>query len=556
MRHELSDPLIEPFLPQGQRSDGPEGVWMRAFVQARLAVLALGLVLLPLLLIAPDLAAHVMPVLLAVAASAAAGLTGLRYRRPAEAIALSAGALLILAAGPWQSAMSAAAAMMVLAGLAVDWAAAPRAVRQTPWLIAALAVIGLVFVVDAVLSRPDPASLLPALALLVAPVVTLLLAAEAHADHLQERQSAPEVAAPALASVLAAEQTAVLVMDRGAHVIDQTIAAHRLLGEPVNGLAGREFVDRVLIADRPLFLKALSDAIVDGRPATLGLRVAVGDGPAGRRAPPDFLAVDVTIAPGPHRETAGVALRAAAADSDTAREREQRDDLCAALSHEVRTPMNAILGFSAILANPATQPDNRETVAEYARMIHASANNAFAVSQALADLVRLENPGFVLAPEPVDVLALVSGLMSAHAGRAGRGKASHSFACDDSAVDAWADPQALRMLFSNIIEGVASTGGDNPHLACRLTRTDGRIEFVATGAPVGADSGAQRHEACLGLVEILSRRLARLMGGDLGVSSNAGAVVIRVALPLAEGVTRLPGRAAQPFSPVSLRKSA
>lgn len=556
MRNELSDPFIEPFLPQGQLPEGAEGVWMRAFVQARLAVLALGLVLLPLLLIAPDLAAHVMPVLLAVAASAAAGLTGLRYRNPAEAIALSAAALLILAAGPWQPAIPAAAATMALAGLVVDWAGAPRPVRRTPWLIAVLAFVGLVFVGDMVLSRPDPAALLPALALLVAPVVTVLLATEAHADRHQERQSMPETPLPAPASVLAAEQTAVLVMDRGAHVIDQTIAAHRLLGEPINGLAGREFVDRVLIADRPLFLKALSDAIVDGRSTTLGLRVAVGDGPAGRRAPPDFLAVDVSIAPGPRKETAGVALCAATVDIDTPREREKREDLCAALSHEVRTPMNAILGFSSILANPATQPDNRETIAEYARMIHASANNAFAVSQALADLVRLESPGFTLAPEPVDVLALVSGLMSAHAGRAGHGKARHGLACDDSAVDAWADPQALRMLFSNIIEGVASTGGDSPHLSCRLGRADGRIEFVATGAPVGSEGDAQRHEACLGLVEILGRRLALLMGGEINVSSNSGALAIRVVLPLAEGVTRLPGRTAQPLAPVSLRKSA
>jgi PAS domain S-box-containing protein len=63
-----------------------------------------------------------------------------------------------------------------------------------------------------------------------------------------------------------------------------------------------------------------------------------------------------------------------------------KTSLMANMSHEFRTPMNAILGFSDLIANESQDPD----LVFYARKIHASGNRLMATLKAILDLADLE----------------------------------------------------------------------------------------------------------------------------------------------------------------------
>ena len=74
------------------------------------------------------------------------------------------------------------------------------------------------------------------------------------------------------------------------------------------------------------------------------------------------------------------------------------------MSHEVRTPITAMLGIANLLASDALTPRNR---AELLRRLQANAQAVLALLDDLLDLARLDAHRIVLSPEPVSVSELV-----------------------------------------------------------------------------------------------------------------------------------------------------
>ena len=85
-----------------------------------------------------------------------------------------------------------------------------------------------------------------------------------------------------------------------------------------------------------------------------------------------------------------------------------KSDFLSVVSHEVRTPLGSIRGFSEMLRDDALSPEER---IEYAGLINSEAQRLSRLVEDLLDLDRLESGRFDLRLERVDLRAIVSGVL-------------------------------------------------------------------------------------------------------------------------------------------------
>ncbi len=183
-------------------------------------------------------------------------------------------------------------------------------------------------------------------------------------------------------------------------------------------LIGREFFKRIHVADRPSFLKAVSDAVDGKAVSTAAVRVQVG---VARNASSEFVApvfnsfeARVRRAQSNGEEGAAeavlcalrdvnatleadIALAAAHAAAERAATSNVR--LLANVSHELRTPLNAIIGFSQMLATDEIAPSEPAKQREYASIISDSGHHLLEIVNSILDMSKIESGAMEIAAE-------------------------------------------------------------------------------------------------------------------------------------------------------------
>jgi two-component system, cell cycle sensor histidine kinase DivJ len=209
--------------------------------------------------------------------------------------------------------------------------------------------------------------------------------------------------------------------DERGRVVFASAAAEPLFGEPAERIAGDGLFDRVHVADRPLYLTALSRALADNEQVAVAFRIR-RSGPAGAaeyvwvemrcrpvgvsegREPGQTCVIAVTrdISDRKAREAELVRARDAAEDASRA-----KTEFLANMSHELRTPLNAVIGFSDILSRELFGTFSEARYRDYARLIHESSAHLLNVVDDILDMSKMEAGKFRIVKEPVDVGALV-----------------------------------------------------------------------------------------------------------------------------------------------------
>jgi signal transduction histidine kinase len=230
-------------------------------------------------------------------------------------------------------------------------------------------------------------------------------------------------------------------------------------------------------------------------------------------------------------------------------------DFVANVSHDLKTPLTAITGWSqALLDGAAETPGERRLAAE---TIHTEANRMARMVNDLLDLARIESGQFTLAPKPVDLAALVEEVY--------RSFLPHAEAKDIelglevAAVPFIAgDPDRLVRVFNNLIGNALSytppggrveimigNAGSQAEVTVRdngpgipdeeLSRIFERFYRVEKSRARGEDGRGS------GLGLAIVRELVAAHGGQVLVSSEPGrgtAFVVR--LPIASGADGSP----------------
>ena len=206
------------------------------------------------------------------------------------------------------------------------------------------------------------------------------------------------------------------------------------------------------------------------------------------------------------------------------------------MSHEIRTPMNAILGLTHLLRATASeeQSERLEKINVAGWHLLAIINEILDLSKIEAGKLQLERSNFALGA----VLDHVRSLISTEAQSKGLG-----VTVDGDDVPLWlsGDPTRLRQALLNLAtNAVKFTHQGSIAICARLVEDSGedllvRFEVTDTGigiAPEGmarlfhafeqADPSTTRKFGGSGLGLVITRHLAQLMGGEVGVSSELG----------------------------------
>ncbi len=224
-----------------------------------------------------------------------------------------------------------------------------------------------------------------------------------------------------------------------------------------------------------------------------------------------------------------------------------KTNFLAHLSHDIRTPLNHIIGFAELMRHQTYGPLGDARYSDYVQSIKTSGEHLLASFATILDLAELESGQKALRSEPVDIDELLDSVIQRFRAQACRAGILFVLGEPSGAV-VRGDRLGLSRMVANIVEN-----------ALRFTPSGGRVTLNAYAAPDGVvveitDTGMGMSEERLaslsqpfalgdstftregigpGLGISISRAIAELTGGNLAIDSSLSlGTTVAISLPL------------------------
>ncbi len=236
-------------------------------------------------------------------------------------------------------------------------------------------------------------------------------------------------------------------------------------------------------------------------------------------------------------------LDAAEAEADTA-----KTTLLRTMSHELKTPLNAIIGFSDLLgAMPGRF--SAEQIGEYAGLIRTAGGNLLRLINQILDLTKISAGRYPLQKIVLPISSALYSTVDALAARAADKRIS--LVVEDCGADLFveADENALAMMIANLAENAIAFTQAGGEVTICATRDEDFVSIVIADNGPGvaqedlarilapfeqAGRGTTDHSHGAGLGLPLVKSLVELHGGNFFVANGpAGGLIATLELPSA-----------------------
>jgi signal transduction histidine kinase/CheY-like chemotaxis protein len=234
-----------------------------------------------------------------------------------------------------------------------------------------------------------------------------------------------------------------------------------------------------------------------------------------------------------------------------------KSEFLASMSHELRTPLNAIIGLTELLTDNAARFGTEKALEPLRRVLRAGRHLLNLINDIL-DLSKIEAGRMDLTLEIVAIGPVVEEVLGTARPLAEQNNNALELDCPDGIGSVHADSMRLRQILLNLLSNACKfTKGGVVQLRIARAEESGQhwVDFAVSDTGIGmteeqlgrlfqefsqADASTTRQFGGSGLGLVISRRLCRLMGGDITATSAPGeGSTFTVRLPT-EAVPALP----------------
>jgi signal transduction histidine kinase/CheY-like chemotaxis protein len=227
---------------------------------------------------------------------------------------------------------------------------------------------------------------------------------------------------------------------------------------------------------------------------------------------------------------------------------EYKSQFLASMSHELRTPLNAIIGLTDMMVSHAPR-FGTEKAQEPLQRVHRAGTHLLGLINQVLDLSKIEAGKLELNPQLVELSPLIEEVTGTARQLAEQNKDRLIVDVQENLGALTVDPMRLRQILLNLLSNACKfTKEGAVTLRARKVANGGRwIEFAVADTGIGmtpeqeaklfaeftqADATTAQRFGGTGLGLAITRKLARLMGGDVTVTSEPGkGSVFTVRLP-------------------------
>jgi signal transduction histidine kinase/ActR/RegA family two-component response regulator len=221
-----------------------------------------------------------------------------------------------------------------------------------------------------------------------------------------------------------------------------------------------------------------------------------------------------------------------------------KDEFLSVVSHELRGPLNSILGYTRLTR---ANPHKAELVARYAEIIERNAKTQQQMTEDLLDTARIISGKLKLEPAPADLRLVLEDALTVVQLAAEAKQIELAAPLGDEPVEIVGDAMRLQQVVWNLLQNAIKFTPAGGRVELRLERDDKQARIVVSDTGKGiepeflphifdrfsqSDMSQTRRHGGLGLGLALVKQLIELHGGTIEAASAGAGATFTVTLPL------------------------